>query len=189
MESLLYAGHKCFMWIVVHYQLCPTLCDPMGCSMPGIPVPYCLLEFAHVHIHCISDAIQPSHSLMPSSPSVLNLSQELFQWVICLHQMTKILELQLQHQSFKWIFSVDWFDLTVQGFFRSLLQHQSSKSSILWRSAFFIVQLSQLYMTTGKTIALTIWTLVSRVTSLLSNTLFAITFLPRSNHLLISWLQ
>ena len=180
-------GVSCELMFIT--RLCPTLCDLMGCSTPGIPVPYCLLEFAQVYIHCISDAIQPSHSLMPSSPSALNLSKELFQWVICLHQMTKILELQLQHQSFKWIFSVDWFDLTVQGTFRCLLQHQSSKSSILWRSAFFTVQLSQLYMTTGKTMALTTWTLVSRVMSLLSSTLFAITFRPRSNHLLISWLQ
>ena len=88
-------------------------------------------------------------------------------------------------------FKIDWFDLlAVQATLRSLLQHHSSKASILWCSAFFIVQLSQLYMTTWKTIALTTWTLVGRVMSLLFNTLsrFAIAFLPRSNHLLISWL-
>ena len=68
-----------------------------------------LEEFALVHVHCIGDAVQPSHPLMPSSPSVLTLSQHqgLFEWIICEHQMTKILELQLQHQSFQWIFRVD----------------------------------------------------------------------------------
>ena len=89
-------------------------------------------------------------------------------------------------------FRIDWFDLlAVQGALKSLLQHHSSKASILWCSAFFIVQLSHSYMTTGKTIALTIWTFASKVISLLYNTLswFAIAFLPRSKHLLISWLQ
>ena len=121
----------------------------------------------------------------------------LFQWVSFSHQMTKIPELQLQYQSFQWVFRVislkiDWFDLlAVQGTLISLLQHHSSKASILQLSAFFMVQLSQKYMTTGKTIALTIWTFVSRVTSLLFNTLsrFVIAFLPRSKRLLISWLQ
>ena len=87
---------------------------------------------------------------------------------------------------------IDWFDLlAVQRTFRSLLQHHSLKTSILWCSAFFTFQLSQLYVTTGKTIALTIWTFVGRVLSLLFNTLsrFVIALLPRSNHLLISWLQ
>ena len=90
-------------------QSCPILCDPMDCSTPGLPVPYHLLEFAQVHVHCIGDAVQQSHPLTPSSPSVLNLSQHqgLFQWVICSHQMTKILELELQDQSFQWIFRVD----------------------------------------------------------------------------------
>ena len=87
---------------------------------------------------------------------------------------------------------IDWFHLlAVQGIFRGPLQHHSSKASILWCSAFFTVQLSQLYMNPGKTIALTIQTFVGRVMSLLFNTLsrFVIAFLPRSNHLLISWLQ
>ena len=87
---------------------------------------------------------------------------------------------------------IDWFDLlAVQGTFRSFLQHHSLKASILWHSVFFTVQLSQLYVTTGKTIALTIWTFVSRVMSLPFDTLsgFAIASLPRSNHLLTSWLQ
>ena len=89
-------------------------------------------------------------------------------------------------------FRIDWFDLVaVQGTLKSLLQHHSSKPSILQRSAFFTVQLSHPYMITGKTIALTIWTFVDKVMSLLFNILprLVITFLPRSKHLLISWLQ
>ena len=87
---------------------------------------------------------------------------------------------------------IDWFDLlAVQGTLKSLLQHHSSKASILWCSAFFIVQHAHPYMTTGKTIALTIWTFVGKVISLLFNMLsrFVISLLPRSRHLLISWLR
>ena len=89
-------------------------------------------------------------------------------------------------------FRMHWLDLlTVQGTLKSLLQHQNSKASILRHSAFFIVQLSHPYMTTGKTIALTRWTFVGKVTYLLFNMLYrlVITFFPRSKHLLISWLQ
>ena len=89
-------------------------------------------------------------------------------------------------------FRIDWFDLlAVEGTLKSLLQHHNSKPSILQHSAFFMIRFSHLYMTTGKTIALTIWPFVSKVTSLLFNTLsrFSIAFLPRSKHLLISWLQ
>ena len=89
-------------------------------------------------------------------------------------------------------FRMDWLDLlAVQGTLKSLLQHHTSKPSILWCSAFFIVQLSHPYMTTGKTIALTSWTFVDKVMSLLFNMLFSlvITLLPRSKHLFISWLQ
>ena len=91
-------------------KLCPTLCDPMDYSTPGLSVPQHLPKFAQVHVHHICDAIQPSHLLMPSSPSALNLSQHqgLFQWVSCLPQMTTILEFQLQHQSFQRIFRVDF---------------------------------------------------------------------------------
>ena len=106
------------------------------------------------------------------------------------------MEFQLQHQSFQWIFNdsfrMDWLDLlAVQGTLKSLLQHHSSKASSLGRSAFIIVQLSHPYMTTGKTIALTRWTFVGKVMSVLFNMLFrfVIAFLPRSTHLLISWLQ
>ena len=112
-------------------------------------------------------------------------------------RLVKALELQLQHQSFQWIFRTDflrkdWLDLlAVQGTLKSLLQHHSSKASILQRSAFFMVQLSHPYMSTGKTIALTVWIFVSKVMSLLFNMLskFVIAFLLRSKCLLISWLQ
>ena len=107
------------------------------------------------------------------------------------------MEFQLQHQSFSEhsgliSFSMDWLDLlAVQGTLKNLLQHHSSKASILQCSAFFIVQLSHPYMSTGKTIALARWTSVGKVMSLLFNMLsgLVIAFLPRSKHLLISWLQ
>ena len=98
-------------------KLCPTL-RPMDCSMPGFPVLHYLLEFAQIQVHWVGDAIQPSHPLSSPFPPALNLSQhqDIFQWVSSLHQVAKVLELQLQHQSFQWIFSIDsfridWFDL------------------------------------------------------------------------------
>ena len=111
--------------------------------------------------------------------------------------MARVLEFQLQHQSFQWIFGlisfrIDWLDpLVVQGTLKSLLQHHRSKASILWCSVFFIVQLSHPYVTTEKTIALTSWTFAGKVMYLLSNRLsrLVIAFLPRSRYLLISWLQ
>ena len=118
-------------------QLCPTLCNPTDCSTPGLPVPHCLPEFAQVHVHCIGDAVQPSRPLMPSSPSALNSSQHqgLFQWVICLHQMTKIVELQLSPSSeYSGLISlkIGWFDfLAVQGSSRGF-----SRTTV-WRHQFF----------------------------------------------------
>ena len=90
-------------------QSCLTLCDPMECRTSGFPVLHYLPEFAQTHVHWVDDAIQPSHSL--SSPSLapsLSQHQGLFQWVSSLHQVDKVLELQLQHQSFQWIFRVDF---------------------------------------------------------------------------------
>ena len=85
-------------------QLCLTLWDPMDCSMPGFPVLHYLLKVAWTHVHCVSDAVQSSHSLLSLSPPAFNLSQYqgLFQWVGALHQVAKALEFQLQHQSFQW---------------------------------------------------------------------------------------
>ena len=141
------------------------------------------LYFLDNHVCCIGDAIQSSHPLMPSSPSALSLSHHrgLFHWVVCSHQMTKILELQFKHSSeYSELISLKiyWLDLfAVQGTFRSLLQHHSLKASILWCSSFFMVQFSQSYVTTGKMISWTIWTFVGRVTSLLFNTLSSLSSL------------
>ena len=83
-------------------QSCPTLCDPMDCSMPGLPVHHQLLEFTQTHVHWVGDAIQPSHPLSSPSPLASNLSQHqgLFKWVSSLNQMAKVLEFQLQHQAY-----------------------------------------------------------------------------------------
>ena len=91
-------------------QSCPTLCDPMDCSTPGLPVHHQHLEFAQTHVLWVSDTIQPSHPLSSLSPPAFNLSQHqgLFQWVSSSHQVAKILEFQLQHQSFQWIFRTDF---------------------------------------------------------------------------------
>ena len=145
-------------------QSCLTLCNCMDFSTPAFPVLHYLLEFAQTHVCWVGDAIQPFHPLLPSSPPALNLSQHqgLFQLVISSHQV--VLELQLQHQFFQCIFRVisfriDWFDLLVlQGNLKNVLQHHSSKASVLQCSAFFMVRLSHPYMTTGKTIALVMWT-------------------------------
>ena len=132
----------------------------MNRSTPGLPVHHQLLESTQTHVHRVGDAIQPSRHLSSPSPPAPNPSQpqSLFQWVSSLHEVVKVLEFQLQHQSFQWTPRtdlMDWLDLlAVQGTLKSLLQHHSSKASILWPSAFFIVQLSHPYMTTGKTIAL-----------------------------------
>ena len=168
-------------------------------STAGFPVLHHLLEFTQTHVHWVSDAIQTSHLL--SSPSAaFNLSQlqGLFQWVSSSHQVAEVLELQLQSSneySGLIFFRIDWFGiLYVQGTedsLKSILQHHSSKTSFLRHSVFFMVQLSHLYMTPGKTIALTRQTFVEKVMSLLFNMLsrFVITFLTRRKHVLISWLQ
>ena len=85
-------------------QSCPSLCDPMDCSMPGLPVHHQLPEFSQTQVHRVSDAIQPSHPLLSPFPPTFNLSQYqgLFKWVSSLHQVAKVLEFQLQYQSFQW---------------------------------------------------------------------------------------
>jgi len=96
--------HQFFQWIYYYSvtQSCPTLGDPMDCNTPGFPVVHYLPELAQTHVHWVDEIIQPSHPLSPSSPA-LNLSQHqgLFQWVGSLHQVLKVLKLQLQHQSFQ----------------------------------------------------------------------------------------
>jgi len=177
-------------------QSCLTLWDPMDCRTPGLPVHHQLLEFSQTHAHWVGDPIQPSHPLLSPSPPAFNHSQHqgLFKWVSSSYQWPNygvsasgsVLQMNIQ----------DWFPLGCTGWIsllwdRSLLQHHSSKASILQSSVFFMVQLSHPYMTTGKTIALTRWTFVGKVMSLLFNKLssLVIAFLPRSKCLLISWLQ
>ena len=90
-------------------QLCPTLCDCINCSMPGFPVHHQLPKLAQTHVHWFGEAIQPSHPLLSPSPPAFNLAQHqgLFQWVSSLHQVAKVME--LQQQSFQWIFRTDFF--------------------------------------------------------------------------------
>ena len=176
----------------------PTLCD-MDCSTPGLPVHHQLPKSTQTHVHLVCDAIQPSHPLSSPSCPALNLSQHwgLFKWVSSLHQVDKILEFQLQHQSFHEYSDLfpsgwtGWISLQSKRLSTVFSNTNSSKASILLPSAFLIVQLSHPYVTTGKTVALTRWTFVGTVMSLLFNMLsrLVITFLPRSKHLLISWLQ
>ena len=154
-------------------QSCLTLCDPRKCSMSGFAVYHQFPELTQTHVHQVGDAIQPSHPLSSTSPPAFSLSQHqgLFKWVNFLHQVAKVLEFQLQmlicpsNEYSGWIsFKMVWLDLlAVQRTLKTLLQHHSSKASILQRSVFFIVQLSHPYMTTGKTIALTRQTFVGKV--------------------------
>ena len=158
-------------------QSCPTLCNPMDYSTSGFPVNHQLQELAQIHVHWVIAVIQASHPLSSTSPPAFNLYQHqgLFQRVSSSHQMTKVLKLQFQHQSFQWIFRtisfrIDWFDLLeVQETLKSLLQHQLK--SISSSSCIFINQLSHLYMTTGKTMALTKRIFEGKVISLLLNIL------------------
>ena len=150
--------NSCFVVLLRSYV---QLFDPMSCSTPGSSVLHYLLEYAQTHIHWVGDTIQPSHLLSSPFPPALNCSQPqcLFQWVSSSHQVAKLLELQLQHQSFQWIFRIsfrmDSFDLfAVQGTLKSLLQHHSLRASILWLSLLYGPTFT-LHMTTGKTIALT----------------------------------
>ena len=171
----------------------------MDCGTSGFPFHHQLLEFTQTHVHWVGDAIQPSHPhrpllLLPSIfPSIRVFSNDSVLPIRWLKYWSFSFSISPSNKySGPIFFRMDWLDLlAVQGTLKSLLQHQSSKASILQCSAFFIVQLSHPYMTTGKTIALTRWIFVGKVMSLLFNMLSrsVIAFLPRSNCLLISWLQ
>ena len=161
----------------------------MNRSMPGLPVHYQLLEFTQTQVHWVSDAIQPSHPLSAPSPPALDVSQHqgLSQWVNSSMRWPKYWSFSFkinppsEHPRLI-SFRMDWLDLlAVQGTLKNLLQHHSSKPSVLLCSAFFIVQLSHPYMTTGKTIALTRCTFVDKVMSLPFNMLsrLVIAFLPK----------
>ena len=168
-------------------------------SMPGFPVYHQFSELAQTHVHQVGDAIQLSHpllshlllpSIFPSIRVFSNESALRIRW-------PKFWSFSFNISPFSEFsglisFRMDWLDLlAVQGTLKSLFQHHNSKASVLQFSAFFIVQLSHPYMTPGKTIALTRWTFVDKVMSLLFNMLsrLVIAFLPSSKHLLISWLQ
>ena len=171
-------------------QSCPTLCNPMDCSMSGFPVHHQLLKLTQTHVHWVGDAIKLSHPLSSPSPPTFNLSQHqcLFQWVSSSHEVAKYCSFSFNisppNEYLGLIFfSIDWLDLLeFQETLKRLLQHHSLKASILQCSAFFMVQLSHLCMTTWKTIALTRWTFVGKVMSLLFNMLsgLVIAFLRRS---------
>ena len=170
----------------------------MDCSTPGLPVYHQLLKFTQTHVHWVGDAIHLilcSPLLLPSSvfSGIRVFSNESALCITWPKDWSFSFSISPSNEYLGLIsFRMDRLDLLeVQGTLKSLLQHHSSKASILWHSAFFMVQLSHLYMTTGKTIALTRWTFVGKVMSLLFNTLsrFVIAFLPKSKHLLISWLQ
>jgi len=171
-------------------QSCPTLCDPMNRSTPGLPVHHQLPEFTQTHVHWVGDAIQPSHPLLSpfsSCPQSLPASRSFPMSQLCMRwpkywSFNFSISPSNEHPGLV-SFRMDCLDrFSGQGTLKSLLQHHSSKASILRLSAFFTVQLSHPYMTTGKTIALTRWTFVGKVMSLLLNMLsrLVITFLPRS---------
>ena len=165
-------------WCVVAVQSCPTLCSSMDCHTPGSPVLHYLLEFAQIHVHWVRDADQPPHPLLPSSPFAFIFPS------IKVFSNESAISIRPKYWSFSFSispsdeysglisFRIDWFDLlAVHGTLKSLLQHHNWKESTVWRLPFFLTQLSHLYMTTGKTIALTIGNFVSKVRSLLFNML------------------
>ena len=171
----------------------------MDCNTPAFPVHHQLVELAQTHVHPVGDAIQPSLLCRP-----LLLLPSIFPIIKVFSNESALCTRSPKYWSFSFSiilsneysglisFRMDWLDLlAVQGTLKSLLQHHNSKASVLPLSPFFIVQLSHPYMTTGKTIGLTRWTFVGKVVSLLFNMLsrLVIAFLPRSEWLLISWLQ
>ena len=190
--------HLDFFQFISVSQSCPNLCDPMDYSMPGLPVYHQLPEFTQSQV----ELVMPSNHLilccplllLPSIlPSIRVFSNESG---LCIRwpkywSFSFSISPSSEHPGL-FSFRKDWLGLlAVQGTLKSLLQHHNSRASILQCSAFFIVQLSHPYMTTGKTKALTRWNFVGKVMSLLFNMLsrLVITFLPRNKCLLISWLQ
>ena len=157
------------------FQSCLTFCDPMDCSMPGLHVYHHLLEFTQTHVHWVGDIILPSHplsslfllpSIFPSLRVFTNESALHIRWPKY-WSFSFNLTPSSEHSGLI-SFKMDWLDLlAVQGTLKSLLQHHSSKASVLQHSTFFIVQLSHPYMITGKTIALTRQTFVGKVMSLI----------------------
>ena len=199
MVQFLTLHYSCSVQFSSVTQSSSILCDPMNHSTPGLPVHHQLPELTQTHVHWVGDAIQPSYPLLSPSPPALNLFQHqgLFKWVSSLHQVAKVLEFQLQHQSLQ---SIPRTDLLYDGLVGSpcsprdsqesspTSQFKSINSLVL---SFLYSHLSHPHMTTGKTIPLTRQTFVGKVMSLLFNILsrLVIAFLPRSKRLLTSWLQ
>ena len=158
-------------------QPCQTLFDPMDCSRPGFPVHHQLPELAQTHVHWVGNAIQPSHLILCHPlrflplvlPSIRVFSNESVLHIRWPKYWNFSFSISPSNEYSGLIsFRIDWLGLlAVQGILKSLLQHHSSKASILRCSAFFIVELSHPYLTTGKTITLTRWTFVGKVMSLL----------------------
>ena len=166
-----------------------------GLKHARLPCPSVFPEFAQIHVHWVSDALQPAHPLLPPSPLALSLSkhQGLSNELAFPSRWPKCWSFSISPSNeYSGLISyrIDWFDLlAVLGTLKSLLHHHSSKASFLGCSAFFMVQFSHMYITTGKIIALTIWAFIGKVMSLHTLSRFVIAFLPRSKHLLILWLQ
>jgi len=142
------ASRRCYAAKLLLHCCCPltksrlTLCDPMDCSTPDFPVPQHLPEFAQVPVHCIGDAIQPSHLVSPSSSAFdLSWHQGLFQWITLHIMWPNYCRFSPSSEYSGFIsFKIDWFDLlAVQETLKSLLQHHSSKASIIWCSAIFMI--------------------------------------------------
>ena len=190
---------ECTIQVSSVAQSCPTLCDPMNRSMPGLPVHH--LSQSSLKLTSIESVMPSSHLILccplfllpPIPPSIrvfFNESTLHMRWPKYWSFSFSVIPSK-EHPGLI-SFRMDWLDLlAVQGTLKSLLQHHSSKALVLWHSVFFTVQLSRPYMTTGKTIALTRLTFDGKVMSLLFNMLsrLVITFLPRSKRPLISWLQ
>ena len=177
-------------------QSCPTFCSLMNCSTPGLPVHHQLPEFTQTHVYRVGDAIQPSHPLSSPPPPAPNPSQHqgLFQesalHLTCPKYWSFSFSISPSNEYSGLIsFRINWLDLlAVQGSLKSLFQHRGSKASILQHSAFYMVQLSHPYMMTIEKNHSFDWQsiFVGKVMSLFR---FVIAFLPRSKHLLISWLH
>ena len=192
---MLFFSHFLFLFsllLLLFTKSCPTLCDPVDCSTPGSPVLYYLLESTQFHVHWVSDAIQPSHPPLPSSPFAFNLSS------ISVFSNESVFRIRWPKYSRFSIspsneypglisFRIDWFDLlAVRGTLKNLLQHHKSKIS-LWCSGFLMVQLSHLDMTTGKTIDLIICTFVGKVIHSFKMTLCCHALKKKIKHVL--WLK
>ena len=176
-------------------QLCQTLCDPMNCSMPDSSVLHYLPEFDQIHVHWVSDAIQPLNPLPPPSPFAFNLSwyQDLFQWVSSSHQVAKYWSFSFSsHSSNEYLglifFRIDWFDLfAIQGTLKTLVQHHNLKASVLQHSNLYGRTLTSIYdYWRNHSFDCTdfCWQSMSLLFNMLSR--FVIAFLPRSKHLLFN---